>query len=91
MEFPIAVFTRCEIRSVIRFLNARRVPPIEIHRQLTQVYGEDCIAVQHVRKWCREFSGGRTKIHDEKRSGRPSVSNEIVEKVRSILCLKIGG
>ena len=24
-------------------------------------------------KWCREFSEGRTDVHDEQRSGRPSL------------------
>jgi len=31
----------CEIRSAIRFLNARNVLPSEIHRQICQVYGEN--------------------------------------------------
>jgi len=26
-----------------------------------------------VTKWCREFSEGRTDVHDEQRSGRPSL------------------
>lgn len=85
MELPIASTARCEIRAVIRFLNAKRVSPIDIHRQLIEVYGENCMSVQHVRKWCREFSEGRTEIHDENRSGRPSVSDEVVEKVETIL------
>lgn len=85
MELPIAVAARCEIRAVIRFLNAKRILPTEIHRQLMEVYGKKCISVQHVRKWCREFSEGCIEIHDEDRSGRPSVSDEIVQKVQSIL------
>ena len=80
MEPAIAVTARCEIRSVIRFLNAKKLTPIEIHRQLEEVYGKACISVQHVRKWCREFSEGRTDVHDEQRSGRPSVSDEVVAK-----------
>ena len=35
--------------------------------------------MQHVRKWCREFSGGRTDVHDEQRSGRPSVSDDVAK------------
>jgi hypothetical protein len=30
----------CEVRSVIRFLNAQNVRAIEIHRQLMAVYDE---------------------------------------------------
>ena len=85
MEPAIAVTARCEIRSVIRFLNAQKLKPIEIHRQLEEVYGKACISVQHVRKWCREFSEGRTDVHNEQRSGRPSVSHEVVAKIECIL------
>lgn len=85
MELPIVVTARCEIRAVIRFLNAKQISPTEIHCQLIEVYGENCISVQHVRKWCREFSEGRMEIHDENRSGRPSVSDGVVEKVETIL------
>ena len=27
----------------------------------------------NVRKWCRLFKEGRTNVHDEERSGRPSL------------------
>jgi len=33
---------KCEVRSVIQFLNAKKVIPIEIHRQLSEIdfYGK---------------------------------------------------
>lgn len=31
----------CEVRSVIRFLNARNIKPAEIHRQLVKIFGEN--------------------------------------------------
>ena len=34
----------CEIRSVIRFLNARNVLPSEIHHQICQVYGDNVMS-----------------------------------------------
>ncbi|GBM53551.1 hypothetical protein AVEN_569-1 [Araneus ventricosus] len=35
-----------------------------------------------VRKWVRQFNDGRTNVHDEARSGRPSVVNDgLVAKV----------
>lgn len=49
---------------------------IEIHYQLTEVYGESYMGVKGVRKCCRRFTTGRTEIHDGKRSGRPSISVE---------------
>jgi hypothetical protein len=56
------------------FFCAKNTAPVDIHSQLCEVYGEKCMSVQHVGKWCREFKDGRTDVHDEQRSGRPSVS-----------------
>jgi len=52
----VCVWTQEEVRSVIRFLWAKGTVPIEIHREIQAVYGPDVMTVQHVRKWCREFS-----------------------------------
>jgi transposase len=43
------------------------------------------MSVQHVRKRCREFKDGRTDVHDEQRSGRPSVSDETIVKVEETM------
>jgi oligoribonuclease (3'-5' exoribonuclease) len=66
----------CEIRSVIRFLNARNVKPADIHRQICEVYGENATSDGMVRKWVRQFKEGRENVHDEARSGWPSVVND---------------
>jgi len=55
----------CEIRSVIRFLNARNVLPSEIHHQICQVYGDNAVSDSMVRKWVQMFSEGRENMHDE--------------------------
>ncbi|KFM66997.1 hypothetical protein X975_11606, partial [Stegodyphus mimosarum] len=39
----------CEIRAVIKFLNARNVKPAKIYRQVTEVYGEYAISDGMVR------------------------------------------
>jgi len=39
----------CEIRSVIRFLNARNVLPSEIHHQICQVHGDNAMSDGMVR------------------------------------------
>lgn len=85
MELPIASPARCEVRSVIRFLCAKGHSATEIHFQLTEVYGETCMSVQMVRKWCKEFKEGRTDVHNEQRSGRPSVSDETIAKVEAAM------
>ena len=72
----------CEIRSVIGFLNARNVLPSEIHHQICQVYGDNAMSDDMVRKWVRVFKEWRENVHDEARSGRPSLLNdELVRKV----------
>jgi len=74
--------TDCEIRSVISFLNARDVLPSEIHHQICQVYGDNAKSDGMVRKWVRMFTEGRENVHDEARSGRPSLVNaDLVRKV----------
>jgi len=55
----------CEIRSVIRFLNARNVLPIEIHNQICQVYGDNETSDGMVKKWVWMFNEGRENVHDE--------------------------
>ncbi|GBM71214.1 hypothetical protein AVEN_48587-1 [Araneus ventricosus] len=72
----------CEVHPVIRFLNAKKVKPAEIQRQLVEIYGENVMTDGMVRKWVRQFNDGRTNVHDEARSGRPSVVNDgLVAKV----------
>jgi hypothetical protein len=63
----------CEVRAVVRFLNAHNVCPIEIYRQLIAEYGEGVMNESNVRKWCRMFNEGRTDVHTEERPGRPSL------------------
>ena len=72
----------CEIRSVISFLNARNVLPSEIRHHICQVYGDNAMSDGMVRKWVRMFNEGRENVHDEARSGRPSlVNDDLVRKV----------
>jgi len=76
----------CEIRSVIRFLNAMNVLPREIHHQICQVYGDNAMSDGMVREWVRMFSEGREMLHDEARSGRLSlVNDDLVRKVNEIV------
>jgi len=48
----------CDIRSVIRFLNARDVLPSEIRHQICQVYGDNAMSDDMVRKLVRMFNEG---------------------------------
>ena len=72
----------CEIRSVIRFLNARNVLQSDIHHQICQMYSDNAMSDGMVRKWVRMFNEGRENVQDEARSGRPSlVNDDLVRKV----------
>jgi antibiotic biosynthesis monooxygenase (ABM) superfamily enzyme len=75
MAAPIQSPAKCEVRSVIGFLNAKCERPAEIHKQIFALYG-NVMNRQNVTKWCREFSEMRTDVHDEQRSGRPSMISE---------------
>ena len=67
---------------MIRFLNARNVLLSEIHHQICQVYGDNAMSDSMFRKWVRVFYEGREDVHDEVRSGRPSlVNDDLVRKV----------
>ena len=72
----------CEIRYVIRFLNAMNVLLSEIHHQICQVYGDNAMGDGVVRKWVRMFNEVRENVQDEARSWRPSlVNDDLVRKV----------
>ena len=86
MNAPITNPADCEVRGVIRFLLAENVRPCEIHRRLVAVYGEHVMNAVSVRKWCTMFRNGRTDVHDNERSGRPSViTDALKQKVNHII------
>jgi len=58
------------------------VIPSEIHHQICQVYGDNAMSDGMVRKWVRMFNERRGNLHDEARSGRPSlVNDDLIRKV----------
>jgi len=88
MAAPVQSPAKCEVRSVIRFLNAKGERPAEIHKQIFAVYG-NVRTRQNVTKWCREFSEGRTDVHDEQRSGRPSsISDDLLQVIEGEILQK---
>ena len=78
MAAPIQSPAKCEVRSVIRFLNAKCERPAEIHKQIVAVYG-NVMNRQNVAKWYREFSEDRTDVHDEQGSGARR-SHDVVQR-----------
>ena len=49
---------RFKQRAVIEFLTVGKVPPIEIHRRMQAVCGDQCDDVSTVRRWVRRFKNG---------------------------------
>ena len=47
------------------YLNARNVLPGEIHHQICQVYGDNAMSDNMVRKWVRMFNEWQENVHDE--------------------------
>ena len=71
MNVLISTRADCDVRGVVRFLQAEKVRPCEIHQSLVAVYGEHVMNADSVRKWCTMFTNGRTDVYDAERSGRP--------------------
>jgi hypothetical protein len=69
---PIQNPAKCEVRSIIRFLNAKCEGPAEIHKQIVAVYG-NVMNRQNVMKCCREFCEGGSDVDDEQRRVMPSL------------------
>jgi len=81
MAAPIQSLAKFEVRSVIRFLNAKGERTAEIHKQIVAVYG-NVTNRQNMMKWCRELSEGRADVHDEQRSVRPSsISDDLLREI----------
>ena len=83
-----ASFTsKVEYRAVIRYLYLKGKTGLEIHCELTNVYGSSAPSYAQVKFWVGEFKRGRTSFEDETRSGHPSdaTDEEMCNKVRDLV------
>lgn len=69
---------RCEMHSVIQFFSMEDNRVTDIHCQLIVVYYEVVMTRQNMMNWVYEFKEERTQVHDEERSGCPSVVSDAV-------------
>ncbi|UYV78818.1 hypothetical protein LAZ67_16002877 [Cordylochernes scorpioides] len=74
MELPLSSPAKCELRSVIRFLNAKNNSPVEIHRQLVEVHGHQKCAEM---VFCIVFDFYLLKKMDQRTCIKFCVKNEI--------------
>jgi hypothetical protein len=50
-------------------------------------YGQNVMSERTVRQWCRMFKDGQTDVHNEERSGWPSVvSDDLFQNVGQKIC-----
>ena len=75
MAAPIQSSVKCEVRSIIRFLNATGERPADIHKRIVAVY-DNVMNRQNVAKWWNKFSEGRSDVHDGQTSSRPSLISD---------------
>jgi len=59
----------CDVRSVIRILNAESFRPAEIHRLIVEACDEGAMKEGNVRKQCGLFKEGRTNAHERNEVG----------------------
>ncbi len=80
------VTAKCEQRSVIHFLHLKGKDLVIIHQELKDDYGKNALSYVAVWKWTELFKNGHTDVHDESRSGWPSViSKELEEAVNELI------
>jgi hypothetical protein len=60
-------------RIIIPVLGKERVLPEDIHTRLKALFGDATDNEWSVRPWCQYARQGREDLHDEVRSGRPSI------------------
>jgi hypothetical protein len=53
---------RFKQRDVIEFLTAEKVPPIDIHRRMQAVYGDQFVDVSTVRCWVQKWRIGASRF-----------------------------
>lgn len=70
-----------EIHSVICFLHAKEKRPEEINKEVVCVY-RNIMNRQNITKCCCAFSRGRINVHEETRTGRPSVITDVHNQKR---------
>ena len=73
-------------RGVVRFLRAEGVGGMDIHRRMSQVYGEHCMYLARVKAWHKRLREGRVSLADDARSGTPHrITDGIVQLVDGLV------
>ncbi|KAJ4449751.1 hypothetical protein ANN_01155 [Periplaneta americana] len=68
MTFTVTGAFKFSQHSVVQFLAAEGVSPIEIHRPMKKMYVDNCMLRARVYEWTKRYQQGRTSLED----GRPA-------------------
>ncbi|GBM15842.1 hypothetical protein AVEN_260121-1 [Araneus ventricosus] len=75
--------SRSAQRTVIQFLRAKREHDSQIYRRMKEVYGEQCLALSTIFRWCQRYEAGRINIKDVvTNSATTSTVNELIRQNR---------
>lgn len=87
MAGRLETYSKEEVRSIIRFLHSKGENPSEIHRQISEVYGEGCMCKAQVYNWVEKFKKGVASVHDADRPerGKTAVTPEKIEAVDNLI------
>ncbi|GBN40461.1 hypothetical protein AVEN_60047-1 [Araneus ventricosus] len=59
--------------AFIQFLRAEGKHASQIYRRMKEVYGEQCLALCTIFRWCQRYDAGRVNIKDLPRPGKAHV------------------
>jgi hypothetical protein len=74
-------------RCVLDFLYARKIAPVDTHRRLLNVYGDQTVDVSTVRRWLLGFSSGGSDVRDRPVRVRVRVTLQLT--VSQSVCLGV--
>ena len=63
-----------EIRAYIKGRAALKIPPRNVYKELTDIYGSSTVSFMTVSRWMKKFKTGIYNIKDGQRVGRPKTS-----------------
>ncbi|GBL92143.1 hypothetical protein AVEN_108559-1 [Araneus ventricosus] len=85
-------------RAVTQFLRAEGEHALQIYRRMKEVYGEQCLALYTIFRWCQRYAAGRVNIKDlpwprqvhvVPHSATTSAVNELIRQNRRIVTREI--
>ena len=78
---------RLEQRYCIKFCQKLGDSQVETIRKIQRVFGDDAMGITQIKEWYNRFKDGRTSVHSDARSGRPSTSrnDELIDQVRALV------